>query len=248
MAEREELDGLEDAAMRRPLADAEAARALSLRRSLRLPAEELGEDADGEPDRLSLGDAIRLANESAQHPVGVPFQGPSKRWFVKRPEDGKVVPAADPSKAKATPEDRRAQRQEGRERERAEALARPARAAHSPYAADEKRRKADEAAQAVLGEGATVADLHRSIGAQPGSTVSATWTDGIGAWSPPGLKLEVRHPDFLHCDRKLTVKDDGSLVCKNELFFLKKSARRRDGPQGVPRSGAGDGQPGRRRN
>jgi hypothetical protein len=37
------------------------------------------------------------------HPVGVPFQGPSGRWFVKRPSDGMVVPTAAPGAGGGSP-------------------------------------------------------------------------------------------------------------------------------------------------
>lgn len=47
-----------------------------------------------------IGQSLR---EGKKQP-GVPFQGPSGRWFVVRPEDNKVVPAADPSNQPAAEE------------------------------------------------------------------------------------------------------------------------------------------------
>lgn len=51
--------------------------------------------------------------QPASHQPGIPFKGPSGRWFVVRREDGRTVPAPDPNQQQGTPGQGRAPQEQG---------------------------------------------------------------------------------------------------------------------------------------
>lgn len=70
------------------------------------------------------------------------------------------------------------------------------------------------------GQNITAADLGKMVGAQNGSTVM------VGKSYSGGIQVSVDHPYITDCSRRIYGTNDGKVVCKNEVFFLRRKYRR----------------------
>jgi hypothetical protein len=163
------------------------------------------DDADGDDDAGAEADHAAYAEG---------YTGERKDALGRRRcyRDGRPVPCA-PREGEPGPADRR--KQQRQEQEAARRSQPPQAKAADPPATTAKLKE-------ILGEDVGLEHAPALVGAPPGSTVTVSHLKWRGY---PVVEIAVDHPDFQFCERSFSKRDDGRIVMRNNMFFLKKKAR-----------------------